>query len=321
MASFLVTSCSKEDDSSKETDRRSEIVKEEISKEEETPNQGGNSDENNSNQENNTTENNSNQDTNSNENNTGTNDEEGENTGKMFVYKAYLEYLTGSWCSVCPRVAETIEKLKTSNILKNRFVDVAIHSRDHMGINKQWDLEEHFGTLHDSIKFDGSLIPWFRMNRNQWQYGSSAAQGHLGHLLKKKPHSPIGIKITSTLGQTNGKVSVNFKFKENLNNLKFNVFIVEDKFIAPQNMGRVYQNKQHMGILREVYGNVSGNDLGNVTQGQEILKTDLPVSYDLLTKKLDNVRIVVFVTDANTKAVLNVQEAKANETKEYQYAE
>ncbi|MDO4781650.1 MAG: Omp28-related outer membrane protein [Capnocytophaga felis] len=309
MASFFVLSCSKEDDASKETGKRSEIVKEETTKEEETPNQGGsNSSDNNSNQDN--------TDNNSAEGNT----QEGSSTEKknLFAYKAYVEDVTATWCHNCPRTLHAIEQAKKVAVINKKFVSVSIHYTDYMQVNNLYQVLSPLRTLHDSIQFK-SAVPWFRMNRNRHLYASNAHE-HIAKYLQKKSTSPVGIKISSNLTQSGGKISVGFKFGESMNNLKYSVFVVEDKIMGGQ---RGYAgNFVHNDVLRATYGTGSGNDLGSVNKDEEITKNDLQVNYNLLSAgKLSNVKVVVFVSDATTHEVLNVQEAKANETKDYQYAE
>ncbi|WP_212906341.1 Omp28-related outer membrane protein [Capnocytophaga stomatis] len=309
MVSFFVVSCSKEDDSSKETGKRSEIVKEENSKEEEIPNQENS----------NSSDNNSNQDNNNNNSAEG-NTQEGSSTEKknIFAYKAYVEDVTATWCHNCPRTLHAIERAKKVEVINKKFVSVAVHYRDHMQVGNVSEVLSPLRTLHDSIRFE-SAVPWFRMNRNRYLYASNAHE-HLDKYLQKKSTSPVGIKISSNLTQNGGKISVGFKFGESMNNLKYSVFIVEDKIIHSQTGGSY--NFEHNDVLRAVYGNGAGNDLGSVNKDEEITKNDLQVNYSLLSAgKLSNVKVVVFISDAATGEVLNVQEAKANETKDYQYAE
>ncbi|MDO4783369.1 MAG: Omp28-related outer membrane protein [Capnocytophaga felis] len=331
MVSFFVLSCSKEDDSSKETGKKSEIVKEENSKEEETPNQGdSNSSDNNSNQENNSGENN-NQDNNSSENNDGTNNEEGESSSKMFVYKVLVEDITGTWCPNCPRVTHTIENMKRVSHINERVVPVAIHSEgeyrnyDPMAIDQERPIYNYYKRATGDLNLTG--LPYFAKNRKQRLYASNALENIDTYLTQNKT-SPIGIKISSELNDKGGKVTVNLKFKENYSNLKYTVYVIENKIIYEQrNSTHLYgggylRTFEHNDVLRAIYGETMGNSLGSVKKGEEVIKKDLQLNYSLLSAgKLSNVKVVVFVSDATTNEVLNVQEAKANETKDYQYAE
>ncbi|GIJ96477.1 hypothetical protein CAPN001_10460 [Capnocytophaga stomatis] len=302
MASFLVTSCSKEDDSNK-VEKRNE-TKEETPKGNEENNSSGE---------------------NSNENNTGTENK------RLFVYKALVEDVTGTWCVNCPGVTYAIQSAKAATTpLKDRFVVAAIHYGgrrryyEPMEIDEYASILNHLATLPpkngDTTFTFYWVAPWYKMNRNEWLYQRRLGQIVFEHL-ENTPSSPIGIKISSELTQTGGTVSVGFKTTENeLNNLKYHVFVTEDNITYHQSGAG--NNFRHDDVLRAFYGDGSGNTLETLTKDKEIAKTDLRVSYRLMSReKLANVKVVVFVTDANTKAVLNVQEAKANETKEYQYAE
>ncbi|MDO4783368.1 MAG: Omp28-related outer membrane protein, partial [Capnocytophaga felis] len=272
---------------------------------------------------------NNNQDNNSSENNDGTNSEEGESSSKMFVYKALVEDVTGTWCPNCPEVTYAIQRAKAATTsLKDRFVVVAIHyggrRYEPMEIDGYASILNHLTTLppkngDDKFPFYWAA-PWYKLNRNEELYQSRLGQIVFEHL-EKTPSSPIGIKISSELTQTGGTISVGFKTTENeLNNLKYHVFVTENNITHHQSGAG--NNFRHDDVLRAFYGDGAGNTLETLTRSKEINKTNLKVTYSLMSKeKLSNVKVVVFVTDANTKAVLNVQEATANETKDYQYVQ
>lgn len=251
---------------------------------------------------------------------------------KLFVYKAYVEDLTGTWCGYCPRVIRVLEHIKKNlPALNERIVPVAVHLGGRSGYDPM-DIEPTSTPIHQYYKVDKkdteleiSGFPHFALNRNRALYHTNAIE-NLDEFLKTKKTSPIGIKIESKLTENNGTVSVTFNFKENFQNLKYSVFVVEDGYAYDQrNYTQFYsggwlQNFEHNDVLRGIYGNALGNDLGSVSKNTEVKKENLQVTYNLLNaKKLENTRIVVFVSDANNN-VLNVQEAKANKTKEYQYA-
>ncbi|MFK8302959.1 Omp28-related outer membrane protein [Capnocytophaga stomatis] len=285
LASFLVVSCSKDDNSSSnEVEERNETKENE-------------------------------------ENNPSAEDK------RPFVYKALVEDVTGSWCPPCLYMIEAIREAKNSTTpLKERFAVVAIHDSggryDPMEIRGSDAILRHLTTLpsNDSeFPFHWSY-PWLRLNRDQELFKSNAAQ-HIFERLEKNLTSPIGIKISSKLTETGGTVSVSFKTAENgLKDLKYNVFITEDNITYYQ-AGSGDYNFRHDDVLRAFYGDGSGNALETLTVGKEVTKADLNFSYNLMSReKLANVKVVVFVTNKN-KAVVNAQEAKANETKDYQYAE
>ncbi|GET44798.1 Omp28-related outer membrane protein [Capnocytophaga felis] len=292
LTSFFVISCSK-DDASNEVEKRNETK-------EETPK--GN-EENNSNQGNNTTEN-----------------------KRLFVYKALVEDFTGTWCPACPGATRMIQGVQSIDKYKERFIPVAIHLstygyNDKMQINQSYPLFNYFRKEFSKGKEVG--LPYLMLNRKTEL--SHLYRGHIAIIedINAKPTSPIGIKIASDLKENNGTVTVTFKSSQKIDGLKYHVFIAEDNIIAQQNdSGRYVNDFVHNHVLRCVYGDLKGNNLGSVNKDEEVTKENLQVNYSLLSAgKLSNVKIVVFVTNAITGEVLNVQEAKANETKDYQYAE
>ncbi|WP_042011780.1 Omp28-related outer membrane protein, partial [Capnocytophaga cynodegmi] len=303
LASFFVISCSKSDDSLGETERRGEST-------EHTPEAGG-----------------GNQGDNSSDSNPNNPPTDGDNSqpnqsDKPFVYKVLVEDVTGTWCGHCPSVARAIQRAKNAdNPLKEKLVVVAIHNgngREPMEIIESYRLINHFKRL-PNLSFTG--FPWLIFNRNQ-EIRAFNAPTRIFERLEKTPISPIGIKISSQLNTTGGNISVSFKTTENLEGLKYHIFVTQDNLVYSQSdyeQGGYNHNFKHDEVLRAVYGKTAGNELGTLTKGQEVTKENQQVSYTLLQNgTMDKVKVVVFVTNA-AGAVVNVQEAKANQTKDYEY--
>ncbi|GIM53517.1 Omp28-related outer membrane protein [Capnocytophaga cynodegmi] len=305
LASFFVISCSKSDDSLGETERRGEST-------EQTPETGGGNQGDNS------------SDLNPNNPPTDGDNSQSNQSDKSFVYKVLVEDLTGTWCGYCPAVTRALQKAKDADTpLKEKFVVVAIHNGngryEPMAITESRALMSLFGTLPKNIRFEGGF-PWFRMNRDQQLYRSNAST-HIFERLEKTPTSSIGIKISSQLGDDGGNISVSFKTTEKLEGLKYHIFVTQDNLIYGQSdYDKGYDRSfKHDEVLRAVYGEVTGNELGTLTKGQEVTKENQQVNYTLLQNgTIDKVKVVVFVTNEEG-AVLNVQEAKANQTKDYEY--
>lgn len=236
-----------------------------------------------------------------------------------FVHKVIIEDVTGTWCGWCPRVAEAIVRVKDHP--KGSFViPVAIHGNDSMAIPS---ILNPFGT-----RFQVTGFPFALINRSaKWE--GDQPNNKSAVLNKIQNDSPIGIKISSNLnvdgsnGSGSGTVTASFKFSQGYENLKYVVYVLE-KGIVKQNDpqhnytsyfggGSTLPNFVHNDVVRAVSGSVLGNDLGTVSSGQEVVKDNQQVAYNLFTKNLQNVEIVVFVTDASGK-VLNAQVAHANET-------
>ncbi|CEN32694.1 Omp28-related outer membrane protein [Capnocytophaga cynodegmi] len=303
LASFFMISCSKSDDSLGETERRGEST-------EQTPETGG------SNQGDNNSGSNPNNPPTDNDNS------QSNQSDKPFVYKVLVEDFTGTWCGHCPTVTRALQRAKNADTpLKERFVVVAIHNgnrKEPMEIIESYRLINHFKRL-PNLSFTG--FPWLIFNRNQ-EIRAFNAPTRIFERLEKTPMSPIGIKISSQLNTTGGNVSVSFKTTENLEGLKYHIFVTQDNLVYSQSdyeQGGYNHNFKHDEVLRAVYGKTAGNELGTLTKGQEVTKANQQVSYKLLQHTdLDKVKVVVFVTNA-AGAVVNVQEAKANQTKDYEY--
>ncbi|MFK8288493.1 Omp28-related outer membrane protein [Capnocytophaga canimorsus] len=328
--SFFVISCQKEDSPLKE-EKNTEIKEETPEKEEENSSSSENSNEGNNGGSNDNSNgsnqggdsDNSDQNNNQSGNNNSTDNNQADNN-VAFVSKVLVEDVTGTWCGYCPIATRSIQTAKnTQTPLKERFVVVAIHNRggrrnEPMEIQKSYPLLSLFKIL-PNLNFKG--FPFLVMNRDQ-QLPRGYTWVHIFERLEKTAPSPLGIKISSKLNATGGSVSVSFKTTENLEGLKYHIFVTQDHLIYGQSdvIEKYDPNFKHDEVLRDIYGEVTGNALGTLTKGQEVTKENQQVSYKLLQHTdLDKVKVVVFVTNA-AGAVVNVQEAKANQTKDYQYA-
>jgi len=248
----------------------------------------------------------------------------GNTISTRYQHKVLIEDATGTWCQFCPRVSYAIQKSKENATHGDKVVAVAIHK----GVNGYPDpMQIPAGATLDNMfsqNYGLTGYPFGLINRTTtWK---SPENNNIAQVLNaiNQQGSTVGVKISSNLTTTGGTITASFKFSQGFENLKYSVYVIENGVVTPESpqsnsvgfYGGEGENFVHNDVLRAVSGTATGNSLGNTTPGQEIVKADQSVSYTLFNNDLENVEVVVFVSDASGK-VLNVQSAHANETVDY----
>lgn len=250
----------------------------------------------------------------------------GNTTSARYQHKVLIEDATGTWCQYCPRVSYAIQKSKENATHGNKVVAVAIHQSDYpsypdpMQITASKTLVNMFSSTYGLEGFPFGLI-------NRTSKWTSPENNNLAQVFNaiNQQGSMVGVKISSNLTTTGGTISASFKFSQGYENLKYTIYVIENGVVTPQSpqsnstgyFDGAGANFVHNDVLRGVSGTTTGNTLGSVTAGQEVVKGDQSITYTLFNNDLSKVEVVVFVTDSSGK-VLNVQSAHANQTVEYQ---
>lgn len=242
-------------------------------------------------------------------------------TATKYVHKVLLEDITGTWCPACPVASAAIKSAKENAANGDKVVAAVIHIGqssypDPMQISAGSSLYSSY--FMPNYGEGGSFyFPTVAINRGPVAWQQQGLAQFFNAI--NQDGSSVGIKISSDLTTTGGTVNADFKFSEGYQNLKYNVYVIEQSVVtsSPQAGTNEGANYVHYDVLRAISGTVTGNTLGNVTADQEVAKADQSVTYTLFNNDLSKVEVVVFVTD-NSGKVLNVQKAKANETVDYQ---
>ena len=153
-----------------------------------------------------------------------------------FKHRVLIEDFTGTWCVNCPRVTYTLEEILEEDH-HDKFVAVALHN----GTNDPfafvpYETELH-GILAEKLAPNPDLIsyPFSPLNRTEIWTRESSHYNAQQLLDMVQESSPVGIRIDSDLGDTDGSVIVSFKFNQDYNeSLKYIVYIVEDGLTYPQ---------------------------------------------------------------------------------------
>src|SRR5690554_2615474 len=254
-------------------------------------------------------------------------DDDNPNVGVKYVHKVLIEDATGTWCQYCPRVTYAIEQAKANEEHGSKVVAVAIHR----GVQGYPDLMQIPAGVTIDNMFRSSYgltgYPFGLVNRTEkWR---TPEQNNLAQVFNSldSEGSPVGIKISSNLTTTGGTVTADFKFSTGYENLKYSIYVIEHEVVTTQSPQqnttnyygsvRVDPNFIHNDVLRAVSGTATGNELGTVTVGQEVLKADQSVNFTLFNNDLSKVELIVFVTDGSGE-VLNVQSTHANQNVDYE---
>jgi hypothetical protein len=241
-----------------------------------------------------------------------------------FKHRTLVEDFTGAWCQYCPLVAYDIDQLEASD--SDKFQAIAIHVNDQgpdpFAIN-------HSARKKFNYEFD-DFTGWpFAMTDRKINFRESPNSPIARH----KTFSPIGVRINSSLQSTFGAINISIKFGEDFNKpLKYAVFVLEDGLVYEQvNTTQYYKNAPwvyeypytknfiHNNTLRAMFdGGFRGSEIpASLTkQGKEFTNSDITMTYK--SENIDNLKVVVIVTDGNSGEVLNTVVAKGNTDQNYE---
>lgn len=210
--------------------------------------------------------------------------------GSGFQHRVLIEDFTGAWCGWCPRVTQSIEDLEKTD--HDKIIGIGLHNGDKFAFTPHEN--NLYTAIANKIGVDiskGRSFPFAVLNRaEQWEAATSNTMKTNQALALAKNNSEIGIKISSELGDTSGKINVSLKFNASYSDLKYVVYVVEDNLILAQenytsNFGGKGKKKEfvHNGVVKAV-NDVNGVTVTNSTSGSEFSSGDISVTY----KKFEN---------------------------------
>ena len=263
---------------------------------------------------------------------------------EYYAHKAILEDFTATGCVACPIGSFIIEELDKSTY-SDKVIAIGIHDNFQNEVDPyRIPAAASAYARHMQVSFYPSLF-WNR-NKPAWNKPETNIGGKYdennntvyfldmdvftpyinttGYLKEK---SNIGIKINSTINNTDGEVTFSLKFSEDLNsNLKYVIYLLEDNLIHRQangtplygntnGTGRWENNFVHNHVLRAT-NNILGEDIAaaETVTGTEFTKT---VSLTYPTIKTENSKVVVAILN-DKGIVLNAQIANVNTIQDYQ---
>jgi len=227
--------------------------------------------------------------------------------------KVLIEDYTGMKCPNCPSAASAIDLLKEN--YGNNIVAVSIHAGIYAkpsGIFVN-DFRTEAGTTYNS-SFSIDAYPTGLVDRasyhNKTQLDYTEFSGAVIQQIALE--SPLGIKITNHWTENNRNLVVTVTipiYKDITDELKLQVWLVEDSIMAPQvNGAEIVNNYTHKYVFRGALNGFWGEDLTGVSKNAVLVKTincELPVSY-----VSNRCSIVAFVYLTKDKSVIQVNELK-----------
>ncbi len=230
-----------------------------------------------------------------------------------YEQKVLIEDFTATWCVNCPRVAHAIHEAKKTS---DRVVAVSIHRGDFLECNESKALEELSGE---------SGYPIGMINRIQrW---SSNEDKHLDEVLSKTGSSaPLGLAISSEIIDNKIQLETKVGFDTTITKpLGIVIYLIENKIIGEQENNTPYydhkgliEDFEHNDVLRTVYTNIEGDIIPKdkcVKANVYLYSLEKEIPNNVLNR--ENLHIVSFVVNKDTKEVLNAQESKVGENKNF----
>lgn len=236
----------------------------------------------------------------------------------VYSQKVLVEDYTGTWCGYCTRVWHAINLAKQQS---NRVVSVAVHVDG-----------------NDPFKFDGSQLlkstfgigglPAARINRtNTW---TNPEHENIAEVTNQTGDiSDLGLSVASVLNGNTVDFTVKVGFSTTISEqLNIVVYLVENGLIYNQvNYNSYVAGGQspivgftHNDVLRALYTDVFGETIpaGETLEDniyEKVFQKTIPSTVN--ASNYQNLHLVAFVIDATSKEVLNVQEVKVGETKDF----
>lgn len=225
-----------------------------------------------------------------------------------FVSRVLVEEYSGTWCGNCPRILYGTQLLKEQT---DKEVSVQIHLN-----NNDPFITSQGNALAAEQNISG--VPTGKINRTiNWTGPQYQNVGQVTNEIK--PNSNVGLAISSTL--TGGNVNINLLlgFANTTIQTKLVVYIVEDNLFHTQAnySSNLYgglssiPNFEYDGVLRSIVTSTSGEAIS--ISGNQVTKT-YTIGLPSNVANASNAKIVAFLLDANTNAVLNVRQANIGQS-------
>lgn len=224
------------------------------------------------------------------------------------VQRAYVEKYTGPRCSNCPMADATLSGIHNENV-----VVVSINHPVGQGIPYpgEPDMRTDGGTAWDQY-FGINAIPAAYINRDR----TTQYLGEMGNIVSAintaLGTSPSVALEVSAVHSTKVDITVNLQFlKAYSNPVTLTAAIVEDSLVYKQLLpdNSVDETYAHNHMLRKVITGFWGRDIeANGSEGEALRGTlSFAPAEDI---NLANSHIVVFVSDKNSRRVLNCASCK-----------
>ena len=225
------------------------------------------------------------------------------------VQRVYVEKYTGPRCSNCPNADVTLGTIHNDNVV---IVSINHPTGQGMPYPNQPDMRTDGGNAWDAW-FGINAIPAAYINRDR----STQYQGSMGNIVSDinqaltiEPTVALEAEAHNVSGKVN--ITVNLQFvKEYRNKVTLTVALVEDSLCYKQLLpdGSYDENYVHNHMLRKVITGFWGRDVETSgTEGESLTGSLSFTPADDIN--LANSHIVAFISDKNSRKVLNCVSCK-----------
>lgn len=230
-----------------------------------------------------------------------------------FVHNVLVEEYSGTWCGNCPRLLYGVDLLKqqTNKVI---FVGTHLYGNDPF-------ITSQGNSLAQSQGVGG--VPNGKINRTtNW---NGPQYENVNQVINEiQPFATAGLAINSTATSNTLNINVKFRYKEALGaNAKLTVYITEDKryFTQSNYSSNLYgglssiPNFEYHSVLRSVISSITGDDVASSGTANE---KNYSIAVPAAVSNMANAKIVAFITNTSTGKVVNAQEAKVGENKQFE---
>lgn len=228
---------------------------------------------------------------------------------KAFTKKVVVEYYTGSWCGICPRVTYALELVKKRT---KKVFSVGIHHKDNMA-NK---FSNRLVKINNVRGFPSAYI-----NRNYvWHSPQEESPNRVVN--EATGTADVGLSVGSVLSNKNMQITVGASSTKN-EELKLVVFILEDKVMSKQvnytpfygGEGKI--NFANNNVLRYSLTDVEGNKIILSKNTVKYKSYNINLSDGILVSNTKNLAVLAILTNKSTGVISNAQYAKVNIAKNF----
>jgi hypothetical protein len=234
------------------------------------------------------------------------------------IKKVLLFDVTGVRCNNCPKAAKLAKSLSSSN--SGRIEVVALYPKTPLSLTYPWAGYDTMSTIEadqiatsmggitslplgavDQVAFNGGKL----LNTSDW---GAAVTSQLAKT------SPINLTLTSTWKSADGKSRVEIKAVSNKAlsaNYKWVIAITESGVKSKQSdqdaPGGMVDDYEHEHALRGVVGSTLGSDINTAAVSAGYVREKHFYLVPKAKWNVDNCEVVVWVYDADTKEVVQVE--------------
>jgi thiol-disulfide isomerase/thioredoxin len=253
-----------------------------------------------------------------------TNGQVAETLPASITQKALIEEFTGTWCGYCPSGAESVHNAELK--YPNQVIGVGIHYRDKMETRMFAHLETILGNINSfpGATFNRKTISGSRVSHPGY------SNRHCGDIINNTTPK-LGIALETNVNSNNEVEVLSYVGIKEKGDYALTLYLIEDKVVGQgygydqanyhnddanspfYQKGNPIKGYEHNATLRDILTDLNGFELPACgLEAGKVYKRMFKIKLEGYNK--DNCRIVAFVTDKNTKEVVNSQVVKVGAT-------